>query len=128
MYYRTLANHDLQTTRSPPDRITRSRTTAPHGGKAERKGGLSLALTYVPTHRDFREKGCHGPFMASGAYNNVPCFLKANKLTEVILPDERNTYRRSRFTRPMSCARVQGCLLASRSADWLIDGRSQLAQ
>ena len=31
--------------------------------------------------------------MASGAYNNLPCFLNANKLTEVIFPDERNTYR-----------------------------------
>jgi hypothetical protein len=39
--------------------------------------------------------------MASGAYSDVPYFLKANKLTEVIFPDERNTYRRSGFTRPI---------------------------
>ena len=62
--------------------------------------------------------------MASGAYNNLPCFLNANTLTEVIFPDERNTYRSA--TKLGRDLPAQGCLPASRSADWLIDGCSQL--
>jgi len=53
-----------------------SRAAAPHSGKAEKE-----ALTYAPTHRDFREKYC------DSVYNAVASFLKANKLTEVIFPD-----------------------------------------